>query len=150
MSGIPGNRPGSPRQRPLGGLRHPPPGGHRSLHRLERPRFNLPAREQRPEVEGLGAGGRWIPFPVTRTDSDNAGAFINETPIRWCAGRGIEFTHSGAYVKNGLAWVVRKKAAVVRRPVGHPRKGPPLPGGAELSEPLPALLQAGGEDSGGV
>ena len=98
----------------------------------------------------LRAVGRSIPFPITRIDSDNAGAFIKETPIRWCAGRDIEFNHSRAYVKNDPAWVVRKKAAVVRRPVGHHRNGPPLSGGADLSEPLPAFLQAGGEDSGGV
>ena len=98
----------------------------------------------------MGAVARSIPLPTTGIDSDNAGAFINETPIRWCAGRDIEFNHSRAYVKNDLSWVVRKKAAVVPSLVGPHRNGPPLPGGADLREPLPAFLQAGGEDSGGV
>ena len=54
----------------------------------------LLAREQSLVIEGLEAIARQLPFPVLGIDSDNDSAFINETPIRWCNERGIEFTRS--------------------------------------------------------
>ena len=45
-------------------------------------------------VEGLEAIGQRLPFPVRGTDSDNNGAFINETLIAYCADCGIECTRS--------------------------------------------------------
>ena len=57
----------------------------------------LPAREQSLVVEGLEAIAGQLPFPVLGIDSDNDSVFINQTLIRYCADRGIEFTRSRAY-----------------------------------------------------
>ena len=54
----------------------------------------LLAREQSLVVEGLEAISQQLPFAVLGIDSDNDGAFINETLITYCADRGIEFTRS--------------------------------------------------------
>ena len=56
----------------------------------------LLAREQSLVVEGLEAIGRQLPFSIRGIDSDNDSAFINETLIRWCNERGIEFARSRA------------------------------------------------------
>ena len=55
-------------------------------------------------VEGLEAIAGQLPFPVLGIDSDNDSVFINQTLIGYCADRGIEFTRSRAYRKNGQAW----------------------------------------------
>ena len=81
----------------------------------------LLAREQSLVVEGLEAIGRQLPFSIRGIDSDNDSAFINETLIRWCNERGIEFTRSRAYRKNDRAWIEQKNGAVVRRFVGYDR-----------------------------
>ena len=47
----------------------------------------LLAREQSLVVAGLEAIGRQLPFPVKGIDSDNDSVFINETLIKYCAGR---------------------------------------------------------------
>ena len=60
----------------------------------------LLARGQSLVVEGLAAIGDRLPFAMRGIDSDNDSVFINETLIRYCAGRGIEFTRSRAYRKN--------------------------------------------------
>ena len=52
----------------------------------------LLAKEQSLIVEGLEAIGQRLPFSIRGIDSDNDGAFINETLIGYCAERGIEFT----------------------------------------------------------
>ena len=57
----------------------------------------LLAKEQSLIVEGLEAIGQRLPFLIRGIDSDNDGAFINETLIGYCADRGIEFTRSRAY-----------------------------------------------------
>ena len=62
-----------------------------------------------------------MPFPVLGIDSDNDGAFINDTLVQYCADRGIEFTRSRAYRKNDQAWIEQKNGSVVRRFVGHDR-----------------------------
>ena len=49
------------------------------------------------------------------------GAFINETLIKYCADRGIEFTRSRAFRSNDQAWIEQKNGSVVRRFVGHDR-----------------------------
>ena len=59
----------------------------------------LLAREQSLVVAGLEAIGRQLPFPVKGIDSDNDSVFINETLIKYCAERGIEFTRSRPYRK---------------------------------------------------
>ena len=81
----------------------------------------LLAREQSLVAAGLEAIGRQLPFPVKGIDSDNDSVFINETLIKYCAERGIEFTRSRPYRKNHQAWIEQKNGAVVRRFVGHDR-----------------------------
>ena len=88
----------------------------------------LLAREQSLVVEGLEAIGRQLPFSIRGIDSDNDSAFINETLIRWCNERGIEFTRSRAYRKNDQAWIEQKNGAVVRRFVGYDRYSGPVAG----------------------
>ncbi len=63
----------------------------------------LLAREQSLVVEGLEAIARQLPVPILGIDSDNDGAFINETQVRYCALRGIEFTRSRACRRNDQA-----------------------------------------------
>ena len=75
----------------------------------------LLAKEQSLIVEGLEAIGQRLPFPVRGVDSDNDGAFINETLIGYCADHGIEFTRSRAYRSNYQAWIEQKNGSVVRR-----------------------------------
>ena len=81
----------------------------------------LLAREQSMVVEGLEAIGQRLPFHIRGIDSDNDGAFINETMIQYCADHGIEFTRSRAYRSNDQAWIEQKNGSVVRRFVGHDR-----------------------------
>lgn len=81
----------------------------------------LLAREQSLVVEGLEILFRQIPFPVLGIDSDNDGAFINDTLLAFCKTRHLEFTRCRAYQKNDQAWVEQKNGAVVRRLVGHDR-----------------------------
>ena len=81
----------------------------------------LLAREQSLVVEGLEAIARQLPLRVLGIDSDNDSAFINGTLVRYCAQRGIEFTRTRAYRKNGQAWIEQKNGSVVRRFTGHDR-----------------------------
>ena len=81
----------------------------------------LLAREQSLIVEGLEAIGQRLPFRIRGIDSDNDGAFINETLIGYCTDRGIEFTRSRPYRSNDQAWIEQKNGNVVRRFVGHDR-----------------------------
>ena len=81
----------------------------------------LLAREQSLVVEGLEAIGQRSPFRIRGIDSDNDGAFINETMIQYCTDHGIEFTRSRAYRSNDQAWIDQKNGSVVRRFVGHDR-----------------------------
>ena len=88
----------------------------------------LLAREQSLVVAGLEAIGGQLPFPVKGIDSDNGSVFINDTLTQYCAGRGIEFTRSRPYRKNGQAWIEQKNGAVVRRFAGHDRYSGPVAG----------------------
>ena len=96
----------------------------------------LPAREQSLVIEGLVVEGLeaiagQLPFPVLGIDSDNDSVFINQTLIRYCADRGIEFTRFRAYrkndqakndqAKNDQAWIEQKNGSVVRRFAGYDR-----------------------------
>ena len=81
----------------------------------------LTAREQSLVIEGLEAIAEQLPFPVLGIDSDNDSVFINQTLIRCCADRGIEFTRSSAYRKNDQAWIEQKNGSVVRRFAGYDR-----------------------------
>jgi hypothetical protein len=81
----------------------------------------LLAREQSLVVEALDLLFRRIPFPVRGVDSDNDGAFINDSLLEFCQARQVEFTRCRAYRKNDQAWVEQKNGAVVRRLVGYQR-----------------------------
>jgi hypothetical protein len=81
----------------------------------------LVAREQSLVVEGLEVIRRQLPVPVLGVDSDNDGAFINETLQGYCKERQIAFTRSRPYQKNDQAWIEQKNGSVVRRFVGYRR-----------------------------
>ena len=81
----------------------------------------LLAREQSLVVEGLETIAQQLPFPILGIDSDNDGAFINETQVRYCALRGIEFTRSKACRRNDQAWIEQKNGSAVRRFNGQDR-----------------------------
>ena len=72
-------------------------------------------------MDGLEAIRQRLPFRIRGIDSDNGGAFINETLIKYCVDRGIEFTRSRAYRSNDQTWIEQKNGSVVRRFVGHYR-----------------------------
>jgi hypothetical protein len=62
-----------------------------------------------------------LPFPLLGVDSDNDGAFINETLLSHCQERAITFTRCRPYHKNDQAHVEQKNWSVVRRTVGYRR-----------------------------
>lgn len=97
----------------------------------------LVAREQSLVVEGLKVIRRRLPVPLLGIDSDNDGAFINETLVGYCAEQKIEFTRSRAYHKNDQAWIEQKNGSVVRRFVGYARHS-----GAVAGQCLGQLHQA--------
>ena len=81
----------------------------------------LVAREQSLVVEGLGVLRHQFPMPIRGIDTDNDGAFINETLLAYCQEQKLEFTRSRAYQKNDQAWIEQKNGAVIRRFVGYER-----------------------------
>ena len=81
----------------------------------------LVAREQALVVEALEVIRDQFPVPILGIDSDNDGAFINETLLAYCQQQKWEFTRSRAYQKNDQAWVEQKNGAVIRRFVGYER-----------------------------
>jgi hypothetical protein len=78
-------------------------------------------REQSLVVEGLNALFQQISFPVLGINSDNDGTFINNTLLKFCEERKIEFTRSRAYQKNDQAWVEQKNGVIICRIVGYER-----------------------------
>jgi hypothetical protein len=60
-------------------------------------------------------------MPVRGIDTDNDGAFINETLQAYGVREGLVFTRSRAYQKNDQAWIEQKNGAVIRRFVGYER-----------------------------
>ena len=62
-----------------------------------------------------------LPFPLLGIDSDNDGAFINETLTRYCRQEQITFTRSRPYRKNDQAHVEQKNWSVVRQTIGYQR-----------------------------
>jgi len=88
----------------------------------------LLAREQSLVVEGLEAIGQRLPMTIRGIDSDNDGAFINDTLLTYCQQKQIEFTRSRAYRKNDQAWIEQKNGAVIRRFVGYARYSGPIAG----------------------
>jgi hypothetical protein len=81
----------------------------------------LLAREQSLVVEGLAVMRRQFPVPIRGIDTDNDGAFINETLQSYCQQEHLDFTRSRAYQKNDQAWIEQKNGAVIRRFVGDRR-----------------------------
>jgi hypothetical protein len=88
----------------------------------------LVAREQSLVAEGLTVMRRQFPMPILGIDTDNDGAFINETLLAYCQEQKIEFTRSRAYQKNDQAWIEQKNGSVVRRFVGYERFSGPVAG----------------------
>lgn len=81
----------------------------------------LLAREQSLVVEGLKRIRNQMPVPLLGIDSDNDGAFINETLANYCEREKITFTRSRPHHKNDQAWIEQKNGAVIRKTVGHER-----------------------------
>jgi hypothetical protein len=81
----------------------------------------LIVRDQALIVEALEQIQKTLPFPLRGFDTDNDGAFINQTVLNYCRRTGLEFTRSRAYRKNDQAWVEQKNGAVVRKLVGYDR-----------------------------
>jgi hypothetical protein len=81
----------------------------------------LVVREQSLVVEALDAVKQILPIPLLGIDTDNDGAFMNETVIGHCKSQNIEFTRSRAYLKNDQAWIEQKNGSVVRRFTGYGR-----------------------------
>ena len=81
----------------------------------------LLAREQNLVIEGLKRIGKQLPITIRGIDSDNDGAFINETLGAYCKAEQIIFTRSRPHHKNDQAWIEQKNGAVIRKMVGHER-----------------------------
>src|ERR1039457_3185705 len=81
----------------------------------------LLAREQSLVVEGLKRIRSQMPVAVLGIDSDNDGAFINDTLASYCEQERITFTRSRPHHKNDQAWIEQKNGAVIRKVVGHER-----------------------------
>jgi hypothetical protein len=81
----------------------------------------LLAREQNLVIEGLDRMREQLPVKMLGIDSDNDGAFINETLTSYCQRTGIRFTRCRPHQKNDQAWIEQKNGAVIRRMVGHER-----------------------------
>ncbi len=81
----------------------------------------LLAREQSLVIEGLKRIRKLMPVAMRGIDSDNDGAFINDTVSEYCKREEIVFTRSRPYHKNDQAWIEQKNGAVIRKMVGHER-----------------------------
>lgn len=65
--------------------------------------------------------GQRLPFSLLGIDSDNDGAFINDTLTRYCQQEQLTFTRSRPYRKNDQAHVEQKNWSVVRQTIGYQR-----------------------------
>jgi hypothetical protein len=81
----------------------------------------LVVRQQALVVEALEVLQARLPFPLLGLDTDNDGAFMNESVFDFCRGHQIELTRSREYRKNDQAWIEQKNGSVVRRLVGYGR-----------------------------
>jgi hypothetical protein len=97
----------------------------------------LLAREQSLVIEGLDRIREQLPVPMRGIDSDNDGAFINDTLATYCQKASISFTRSRPHHKNDQAWIEQKNGAVIRKMVGHERFS-----GIVAGQALAQLLQA--------
>jgi hypothetical protein len=66
-------------------------------------------------IEGFEKVAADLPFAMLGVDSDNDSAFMNQSVLDYCKGRGLVQTRSRAYRKNDQAWVKQKNGSVVRR-----------------------------------
>lgn len=81
----------------------------------------LIVREQSLVVEALRVLRHQLPMPMLGLDTDNDGAFMNETVLSYCKDEGIVQTRSRVHHKNDQAWIEQKNGAVLRRLVGYDR-----------------------------
>jgi len=81
----------------------------------------LLVREQGLVVEAVEIVRDRLPFALLGLDTDNDGAFINNTLLTYTRKAGLTQTRSRPYRKNDQAWVEQKNGAVVRRLVGYER-----------------------------
>jgi hypothetical protein len=81
----------------------------------------LLVREQTPVVEAITGLRPRLPFSLLGLDTDNDGAFLNDTLLIYCNDHHIVFTRSRAYQKNDQAWVEQKNGAIVRKLIGYGR-----------------------------
>jgi len=81
----------------------------------------LLVREQGLVVEGVRVVRTRLPFALLGVDTDNDGAFVNESLLNYAKAEGLVLTRSRAYRKNDQAYVEQKNGAVVRRLVGYAR-----------------------------
>jgi hypothetical protein len=66
-----------------------------------------------------------LPFALLGIDSDNDGAFINETLLSYCQAQAITFTRCRPYHKNDQAHVEQKNWTIVRQTIGYRRHESP-------------------------
>jgi len=100
----------------------------------------LLAREQKLVIEGLNVIRKQLPVPMLGIDSDNDGAFINETLASYCKDSGIGSTRSRPHMKNDQAWIEQKNGAVIRKMVGYQRLSGIVAGQALAQLPLAVRL----------
>jgi len=81
----------------------------------------LLAREQTLVIEGLKRIREQMPVVMRGINSDNDGAFINDTLTAYCKQEGITLTRARVHQKNDQAWIEQKNGAVIRKMVGHER-----------------------------
>lgn len=81
----------------------------------------LPQRSQKAVSAAIVALQDHLPFPLLGVDSDNDGAFINDTLQRFCEKEHITFTRSRPYKKNDQCFVEQKNWSVVRKTIGYRR-----------------------------
>jgi hypothetical protein len=72
-------------------------------------------------VEGLEIIAKQMPIPIAGINSDNDGAFINDTLLSYCDKKQICFTRSRVRRKNDQAWIEQKNGAIIRRFAGYDR-----------------------------
>ena len=83
--------------------------------------ISLLVREQGLVVEALEVARERLPFALLGIDTDNDGAFVNQSLLTYTREEGLTLTRSRAYRKNDQAWVEQKNGAIVRRMIGHGR-----------------------------
>lgn len=81
----------------------------------------LPQRNQKAVSAAIVVLQDQLPFPLLGVDSDNDGAFINDTLQRFCEKEHITFTRSRPYKKNDQCFVEQKNWSVVRKTIGYRR-----------------------------